>query len=73
MEDAFYRKHCRTLTGLQGEPLERAGENVGHLADVLFDVEGNVERFVLDGVGAGGEVPADERVVLDGGTASSAV
>ena len=73
MEESFYRARCRTLTGLMGAQVVCAGEAVGGLADVRFEANGRIARYVAWGPDGEAEVALAVGVTLDAGAPAPAV
>ena len=69
---AFYRNRTRSLRSLRGRAVERRGQPVGTLVDVVLADDGTPLAVVVDAGGGAEHVPLDESVRIDERGAASA-
>lgn len=68
----FYRERTDALSALRGQEVERAGQLLGELVDVLLDEDGAICGLVVDSRAGEVQVPLEGRVRLAGRPASAA-
>ncbi len=69
---AFYRRRATTFRTLRGQPVERRGEVLGALADLLLAADGVALAVVVDAGGERRSVPLERGITIGGRRTPSA-
>ena len=61
---AFYRRRADELRSLRGREVERAGQQVGRLVDVVLGPDASLRAFLVDGGGGELVIPIEDHPTI---------